>query len=161
MEGAAWNLLTLPTRCVHTTWTLPLRLTLGSGIRVSPPLWLPLRCAGMPGAGSLGLKGQRHFRNSQGQVKVLHMHLYSQSDVPPGGGTRPRVHVSVYAHGCVCVCVHWVSESMFAYWKQKWWRWGHLPWCHLGWGYKYCVYYCSLRKVCCPFKKLTSLKKIF
>lgn len=24
---------------------------------------------------------------------------------------------------------------------------------------KYCVYYCSLRNVCCPFKKLTSLKR--
>lgn len=79
----------------------------------------------------------------------------------PLGVVQDPVCTWVCMHMGVCVCVHWVSESMFAYWKQKWWRWGHLPWCHLGWGYKYCVYYCSLRKVCCPFKKLTSLKKIF
>lgn len=46
---------------------------------------------------------------SQGQVKVLHLPVYSQSHTPWGWYKTPCVHVGV------CVCVHVLGEHMCAY----------------------------------------------
>lgn len=113
MEGAAWNLLMLPARCIHTTWTLPLGLTVGSGIRVSPPLRLPPSCVGCLEPVALASKDKDVFGILRDKSK-FYICTFTLNQTCPLGVVQDPVCTWVCMHMGVCVCAlgEWVHVCL-------------------------------------------------